>query len=99
MRAVVEKVVKEALEDKEYDFAASKTQCEQIVRTIQTNVKALGYPSYKLIIQSVIGQVAGQGVRIASKCLWDEDNDNYATYTFSNQSLYCTTMVFGIYLE
>ena len=49
--------------------------------------------------QTVIGQVKGQGVRVASKCLWDEPNDNYSSFTFSNHSLFCTTIVFGIYFE
>ena len=62
-------------------------------------MKLLNIPSYKIVVQAVIGQVAGQGVRVASKCLWDDANDNYASFTFSNTSLFCTGMVFGIYYE
>ena len=87
------------VQDQEYDQAAAKTWVENIVRQIQTNVKQLSIPAYKIVVQAVIGQVAGQGVRVASKCLWDEANDNYATFTFTNHSLFCTAMVFGIYQE
>ena len=60
-------------------------------------MKTLSIPAYKIIVQAVIGQVAGQGVRVASKCLWDEANDNYASFTYTSAHLFCTGMVFGIY--
>ena len=59
----------------------------------------MNIPSYKIIVQCVIGQVLGQGVRVASKCLWDDANDNYASWTYSNASLFATGIVFGIYFE
>lgn len=37
---------------------------------------------YKLLVQVVIGELKGQGVRIMSQCLWDEKLDNYADATF-----------------
>ena len=59
----------------------------------------MNIPSYKIVVQVVIGQVLGQGVRVASKCLWDEANDNYASHTYESTSLFCTGIVFGIYYE
>lgn len=96
---IIEEVITRNVADKEYDQAQAKTWVENIVRQIQTQTKQLSIPAYKIIVQAVIGQVAGQGVRVASKCLWDEANDNYATFTFTNASLFCTGMVFGVYQE
>lgn len=36
------------------------------------------------MVQAVIGELGGQGVRVTSKCLWDSDNDNFASYTYVN---------------
>ena len=99
VKVIIEDVINRNVADKEYDQVQAKTWVETIVRQIQTAVKQLSIPAYKIVVQAVIGQVAGQGVRVASKCLWDEANDNYATFTFSNASLFCTGMVFGIYQE
>ena len=66
---------------------------------IRAQLKNLQIPSYKVVVQSVIGQVSGQGVRLASKCLWDVQNDNFTNFTYSNHSLFCTCVVFGIYYE
>ena len=45
---------------------------------------ALGYDRYKLIVQVVLGENRQQGVRVMSRCLWDPDTDNYASYSFKN---------------
>ena len=99
VKTIIEQIVTTHLEGKEYDHAQAKTQAERIVDEIKAAVKGLSIPSYKIVVQAVIGQVGGQGVRVASKCLWDDQNDNYASFTYKNTSLFCTGMVFGIYYE
>ena len=99
MRTIIERVVKKTLEDAEYDHMQAKVWAEAIVQSVRDQTKQLNIPSYKIVVQCVIGQVKGQGVRIASKCLWDEENDNYSSFTYSNHSLFCTGIVFGIYYE
>ena len=71
----------------------------ELSNQIRTQVKGLNIPSYKVVVQTVIGEISGQGARVASKCLWDDANDNYASYTFANHSLFCTGIVFGVYYE
>ena len=99
VRQIIEKCITQKLEGLEFDHSKSKQWAEAIVVDIKDQTKQLSIPSYKIVVQCVIGQVLGQGVRVASKCLWDEANDNYASYTFSNASLFCTGIVFGIYYE
>ena len=38
-------------------------------------------PRYKIGIKVIIGEMKGQGIKIASKCLWDPTFDNYASYS------------------
>ncbi len=56
-------------------------------------------PRYKLAVQVFFGEMKGQGLRIGSKCLWDQNFDNWASYTFTNESIHCTGIVFGVYTE
>jgi hypothetical protein len=42
----------------------------------------LDYPRYKIVVQVVMGENKLQGVRVASRCLWDPETDNFATYNF-----------------
>ena len=99
VKNIIENVIKAKLEGMEFDQVKHKQWAEAIVVEIKDQTKQLSIPSYKIIVQCVIGQVLGQGVRVASKCLWDQDNDNYASYTYENASLFCTGIVFGIYYE
>lgn len=41
-------------------------------------------PRYKLVFQATFGENSGQMVRCASRCLWDADNDNCASASWSN---------------
>ena len=46
----------------------------------------LGLKRYKYVVQVTLGEVKKQGVRIASRCLWDTNNDNHSSYSFKNVS-------------
>ena len=50
-------------------------------------------------MQVVLGENRQQGVRVASRCLWDAAADNYASYTYKADTLWCTAMVFAVYTE
>ncbi len=55
-----------------------------VTEAIKARVKALAYPRYKVVVQVILGQSKHQGVKIASRCLWDTDTDNYASATLVN---------------
>lgn len=99
----VEQIIKEVMEAKlskaTYDEEQSKQLALDLCAEVKAKVKELNIPRYKIVLQSVIGAVKGQGAYIASRCLWDTDTDSYASYSVKNASLFCTLMVFGLYLE
>ena len=72
------------MKDKEYNHKEAEKLSIELSNQIRDCVKKLQIPSYKIVVQTVIGELGGQGVRIASKSLWDDKNDNWASYTFSN---------------
>ena len=96
----IESVVQQHIKDQPYDHATAKQLAETIADQIKANIKENCHiPNYKIVVQTVIGEIGGQGIRVASKCLWDEANDNFASFTYQNQYLFCTGIVFGIYYE
>ena len=44
-------------------------------------------PRHKIVVQTVIGEKTGQGLKIASKSLWHSEHDNSATYTYETVHL------------
>ncbi len=43
------------------------------------------------MVQVVMGEQRGEGVRMGTRCFWDADTDNYASETFVN--VRATTLV------
>jgi len=50
------------------------------------DVAELGFKRYKYVVQVVLGEQHGAGIKIGSRCLWDADTDNYASDIFINVS-------------
>jgi len=73
-----------SFEDKYSDEDAKRIACE-VSEQVRNAIKAPGdtplLPRHKIMVHTVIGEKAGQGLRIASKSLWHSEYDNYVTYT------------------
>jgi hypothetical protein len=48
---------------------------------------------YKIVVQTTVGQMKDQGIRIASRCLWDPTTDNCVSCSFGNVSLFFSIFV------
>uniref|UniRef100_A0A7S2FB08 Dynein light chain n=1 Tax=Florenciella parvula TaxID=236787 RepID=A0A7S2FB08_9STRA len=94
-------ILEEELAGKMYDDEEeAKKWNTTICEKIKAQVKAeCDIPRYKIIVQVTLGQMKDQGVRVASRCLWDTATDNYASVEYANQHLWCSAMVFGVYTE
>ena len=61
---------------------------EKIKNVLKTPNEGAGIPRHKVVVQTVVGERAGQGLRIASKSLWHSEYDNSATYCYETVSVY-----------
>ena len=52
---------------------------------------------YSFLVQVVIGEQKGQGVKAACRCFWDSDADNYAEVSYLTPTLFCLAIAFGVY--
>jgi len=99
----IRRILEERLKDETYDHASAALLTEELTKTIRDRLKNgiddYKMPRYKFIVQVVFGELKGQGLRIASKCLWNANYDNYVSYTFQKNDFYATAMVFGCYCE
>merc|ERR1719265_1932050 len=100
---VIEQVMTEYLKDKEYTVDGkddAKVWTLEVCNDIKTAIKEkCNIPRYKIIVQVVISENGGQGMRVSSKSLWDVSSDNWASASYSNQSLCAVGMVFGCYFD
>ena len=67
--------------------------------TILKQIKNLNIERYKTVCLVNIGSKHNSSVRIASRCLWNNDSDSFASVNFENASLFASCVVYGIYFE
>ena len=53
---------------------------------------------YKFVVQVSVGENNGQGVRVSSRCYWDEDTDDVAFVSFVNDKFFVLVCAFAVYL-
>lgn len=44
----------------------------------------MSFSRYKLIVQVVLGEQRGAGVKMGARCMWDSDADSYASVEYEN---------------
>ena len=100
--------VKAAMEAGVRFFVNDKTKyepkkCAQVSKImaedIKGRIKDLNFKRYKVVCNVVMGQVSGQAMEVASRCVWDNNSDNFVSYTFQNSSIFCIVSVYGVYFE
>ncbi|XP_076441147.1 uncharacterized protein LOC143280398 [Babylonia areolata] len=96
---MLEKVVGERMNKFHYSARLCANMCKALGDDIKEAVKGMNFDRYKIVSNVVIGQKKDQAVLMCSRCAWDEKLDNFASYTFQNEHVFCTATVFGIYME
>jgi hypothetical protein len=100
--AVVESILQQSLTEylttREYDPNESATWSKELASSIKNKLKELKLPRYKYLVQVVIGENRGAGVRCGTRQLWDKNTDKQVAFTYRNQSLWCMAVAFGVYL-
>ena len=61
----------------------ARSLADEIKSRLKTELEL---PRYKFVVQVVIGEQRGEGVRMGCRCFWDPDTDAYAEETYRNVS-------------
>lgn len=92
-------VLDENLKEITYDTDSCRQLAQTLSTVIKNRVKELNFERYKIVCVVHIGQLSGQALRIAGRCLWDHETDSYATAVYENKSVYSVAIVYGVYRE
>mmetsp|Transcript_29049 Transcript_29049/g.50129 ORF Transcript_29049/g.50129 Transcript_29049/m.50129 type:complete len:125 (+) Transcript_29049:100-474(+) len=98
MKGIINKVLKEELEGKQYQTEQVQEQTKKIADDIRNKLREMDKPRYKFFVQVVIGEQRGEGVRMGCRTFWDADTDSYASEQYVNDSLFCVATAYGVYL-
>lgn len=98
-QVIINEELKAQLNEELYDPKASGQMAKTLAEIIKNRVKELNYERYKIACIVTIGQLAEQGLVMASRCCWDSSKDTFATGSFKNKTLYAVATVYAAYLE
>jgi len=96
---IMKDVLDNYLSEERYEPELARQMSKTLTDVVKAKVKEVVLPRYKIVSIVQIGQSADQGMRMGSRCLWDANNDSFATYEFKNSSLYAVAQVYGVYSE
>lgn len=96
---VMRKVFEGYLGEKKYDPKRFPLLSKSLADMIKERVKLSGLKRHKIVATVIIAEDAGQTVRIGSRCLWNDQFDSYATYTFEGNGFAAIGSVYALYYE
>ncbi|KAJ8027209.1 Tctex1 domain-containing protein 1 [Holothuria leucospilota] len=99
VREAIQDILVALLQDQPYDVTKAGKLTKRITEAVKTRVKAMKFSRHKLVVHTVMGSKAGQGVQVGSRCLWNQNTDNSATCSIENKYLFTVITVYGIYFE
>ena len=97
--AIIKSTLHKALDGVDYDVEMCSQLCESLADQLKSEMRRLHLPRYKLVSSCCIGDRNCQGLRVASRCAWDETRDNYASYTYENKTLFASATVYAVYFS
>lgn len=98
VKEIIRTVLGETLLGKNYEPDNVKKWTITIANEVNEKVKELQMKKYKHVVQVIVGEMRGAGVKSGVRCIWDSDTDGYASEVFMNDTIFCVTTVFAIYL-
>ncbi|XP_071492067.1 dynein light chain Tctex-type protein 2B-like [Diadema antillarum] len=100
---IVEAAVRKTLEAKlagvEYLPSSVESLTKELSEAVKFDVKSLGFARHKIVSHVIVGPLGGQSVQVASRFVWDDKLDNYASISYQNSSIFAVALVYGVYYE
>ncbi|XP_059163652.1 dynein light chain Tctex-type protein 2B-like [Physella acuta] len=97
VKEMIHTVLGEKLTGVAYNSEETGVLTKEIAETLKARLKEMGHERYKFVVQVVIGEQRGEGVKMGCRCFWDSDTDNYAQDIFMNDTLFCVAAAYGVF--
>lgn len=99
----IKEIIKNSLEALLGELTYNAAECGFLTKLLSSRiieqVKSLNIERYKLVCIVNVGSKHNQGLRVASRCLWNPDFDTHVTASIENRTLFAVATVYGVYFE
>lgn len=94
---IIKAQLAESLSKQTYAPESASQTAREIVEAIKAKLKDTLPPQYKLICQVMLGEQRGQGIAMGFRGFWDNDTDNVAKETYTNDSIFAVGIAYALY--
>ncbi|XP_059060305.1 dynein light chain Tctex-type protein 2B-like [Achroia grisella] len=98
IRDIILSTMQEQLTGRQYRADQAPRWAKVIANAVRQRVQELDMKRYKILVQSTIIEMKGAGIKCGQRCIWDPETDDYIDDLFKNDSLFCYTIVYGVYM-
>jgi len=98
VKEIIQAIQYNTLSGKTYDPDSAKKWTMKMSNEINERVKDLKMKRYRHIVQVVLGERKGQGIKSGVRCVWDSEIDTYCHDIFINDTIFCVVTVFAVFL-
>ncbi|KPJ06649.1 Tctex1 domain-containing protein 2 [Papilio machaon] len=98
VRDLINRTMKEQLMGRQYRSDQAPKWAKSIANAVRQRVQDLDMKRYKILVQSTIIEMKGAGVKCGQRCIWDPETDAYVDDLFRNDTMFCYTIVYGLYM-
>ncbi|CAG5041696.1 unnamed protein product [Parnassius apollo] len=98
VRDVINSTMKEQLMGRQYRADQAPKWAKSIANAVRMRVQELDMKRYKILVQSTIIEMKGAGVKCGQRCIWDPETDDYVDDLYRNDTMFCYTIVYGVYM-
>ena len=95
LTAMVDDIIRQFLNDKDYDQKEAQSLCNQIsdeiIKTLHSQQRG-----FKFICNGTIFQKGDASLHFSSTCLWNPNTDGSITVKYENDQMHCFVCLFGI---
>ncbi|XP_066583843.1 dynein light chain Tctex-type protein 2B-like [Prorops nasuta] len=97
-KEIIHNVLFDQLSTRTYNPDEAIQWTKDIADLIRDKVKELKFNRYKYIVNVVLGERHGAGVKIGARCIWDAEADTNISDSFLNDTIFCVATVYAVYL-
>ena len=94
---VIKEQLAATLANQTYQPESASEISRQLAEDIKAKLKQTLPPQYKLVVQVLLGEQRGQGIAMGFRGFWDNETDNVARETFTNDSIFAVGIAYAMY--
>ncbi|KFO80745.1 Tctex1 domain-containing protein 3, partial [Cuculus canorus] len=99
VRDKAQAILMNKLQQATYDGVSSPSFCASISEEILNAVKVLDFDRYKYVVSVLIVEKADQGIKVASRWVWDDQRDTWVSAKCETKTFIALALVMACYYE